>query len=278
MTLPVASPVSDFDRALEHDRDSALSLLRAELGQFDRAEEIAQLLADIYELLRTPIHPHHHGRDLVAAEVARAAREGADALTLRGVLASPTAHSELPFFLRLAELFRARLPTRLEFLLVRWDDADDPADEEGFHRIAEGVRRTVDDGGWPPDAVEPVDVQSARPGEPPVTAPDDFALAWREVEHAAAGGSTPVPRLDHDLKWITGFYERQRSLRRHGDRQPLFDLALRRGIGRRLSRREPESPQPLIIASELHHRFLPCYDASVPILDVDVTRDSRGGT
>lgn len=277
MTLPADSPVSDFDRALEHDRDAALSMLRTELAQPDRAAELAQLLTDVYGLLRTPVHPHHHGRDVVAAEVARAAREGADPLILRGVLASPTAQSELPFFLRLAGLFRARLPTRLEFLLVRWEDYDAPGDEGAFRRIVEGARQAVDDGGWPRDAVEPVDVRSAQPGEPPVTAPDDFALAWREVEHAAAGRATLTPRLTHDLKWIRGFYERQLSLREHGDRQPLFDLALRRGIGRRLSPAEAESSQPLIIASELHHRFLPCYDASVPILDVDVTRDSRAG-
>jgi hypothetical protein len=73
--------------------------------------------------------------------------------------------------------------------------------------------------------------------------------------------------------WSTGFYARQVSLRRLGEKQALLDLALRRASGHRVSvehvsLRHRDGSVLALLTAERHKRLLPCYAASVPILNL----------
>jgi hypothetical protein len=276
MTPAPGQAAADFERARVHDRDATIEALRAELGGFESVTALSQLLIDVFGLLRTPVHPRHRGRRAVASTLAEVALGAREPLTLRGVLASPTAEEELPFFLRLAGLFRERVSTHLGFLLVRWENLDAPLGVDAFGSAVSSVRRTIAEAGWSEADVDPVEIETAELCAPPIVAPGDFADAWSEVDHAARGHAGDDGQLVRDVAWITAFYERQRSLSKHGGRQPLFDLAVRRGIGKRLRGQAMGTGHTLMLASELHHRFLPCYDAAFPILDVDVEAPMPG--
>jgi hypothetical protein len=78
--------------------------------------------------------------------------------------------------------------------------------------------------------------------------------------------------------WSTGFYARQVSLRRLGAKQALLDLALRRASGHRasaerVSLRHRDGNVLALLTAERHKRLLPCYAASVPILNLATSAD-----
>jgi hypothetical protein len=140
------------------------------------------------------------------------------------------------------------------------------------------VRRAFGQHGFDPAGVQPVEIgMDLERGE--LRQPGDAALVYRQVVAAQSDLATAEPGLGRDLAWLTGFYERQASLRRLGLQQPLVDLTLRRYVGGRFSSEakattaDGSTPGPALfmLTSELHKRFLNCYSATVPILNVSLT-------
>jgi hypothetical protein len=266
---PAQSQQAGFQRAIESDRQGALvELLCSDAPAVPRAPLIA-LIDRLYAMLRSPIYPRRAGRTAsVATLVAASARQLP--VPLRAVLASETAENEVVGVLELVDTIARYVPARLELLLVRWDYLDEPSDAESFGRIVDVVEARVERAGWPPGVVDVAHVRGDPSCPDRISSPLDFAVASREVRRAARRPDNANPRLTRDLAWVLAFYERQRSLSRHGERQPLYDLAIRRAIGRRLSAPAAGRLNPLLVTSELHGRLLPCYAASFPILNVDV--------
>jgi CRP-like cAMP-binding protein len=268
-----APDADDFKRALAEEQ----AAVERALHQRGCPAGVVGLAADLYARMRSTVHPKK-GHDAAAGAIAAAALSGRP-LPLRAVLASPTAVAELPSFLRFAELFRARgVAVELRALLVRWENLEEVRDvppevrDETFRAQVAAVRDALEAAGFPRDAVDPADVAVAMETGA-VEAPADAAAAFDEIARAAADLSAVDPAVARDLVWITGFYDRQASLKRLGPRQPPLDLTLRRCVGKRIMDEAralggASGPPPLMLTSELHKRFLPCYSASVPILNI----------
>jgi len=72
-------------------------------------------------------------------------------------------------------------------------------------------------------------------------------------------------------------------LRRLGEKQALLDLAFRRASGQRASAehascRHRDGNVIALLTAELHKRLLPCYAASVPILNLATERMGAAST
>jgi hypothetical protein len=123
------------------------------------------------------------------------------------------------------------------------------------------------------DALLPIEVRVDSATAEIVT-PHDFGGWSRRVLAAAMHPATASPTVRRDVVWSTGFYARQASLSLLGGRQALLDLAIRRAIGQRVatehaSQHPAENQAVALLTSELHKRFLPCYEASMPIVNLD---------
>jgi hypothetical protein len=208
--------------------------------------------------------------------LAGTASNGDVTLDLHCVLASPTAEAEIGAFMACAAAFkRYGFAPRVTVLLVQWENLvdarcrDELARARAFARqtwaVTEVTRQAGFAGAVVPVRVE-IDVESGA-----IAQPCDFRASWDLVVQALDAPRRADPALARDLAWCTGFYARQHSLRQLGEQQVLLDLALRRAVGARVPAADEAAPGriPLLVTSELHKRFLPCYAAAVPILNVD---------
>lgn len=260
----------DFQRALTREQNALRELLDA--ARPESGERNASLTAGLYRAMRSPVFPKKGYVPL--ANALAACFSQSRALRLRGVLASPTAIHEVPFFLKAADTFRKHgLAVDLRFLMVRWENFvdvhDQPLDQRAstFEAQVSEVRATVARHEWSEAVVEPIDVAVGN-GNQTLRAPRDFEESIARLEAGAKDMSALPPRVSKDLLWITGFYARQASLHRLGEFQPRLDLAMRRAIGRRFS---AETGGPAVmLTSELNKRFLPCYDAALPMMNINV--------
>lgn len=271
---------ADFLRALTEEQQALRQLLREQQAP----PNLLALSEDLYPRLRGPVHPKRAYKEL--ADALLATSRSSRPVRLRAVLASPTAVAEVPSFLATAQIFvRHGLPVELRALLVRWENLIDSEStagalrDERFQGQLAAVQRAFTKHGFDPAAVEPVDIGLDLAGGE-LRHPCDAALVYRQVAEARSDLATAEPGLGRDLAWLTGFYERQASLRRLGLQQPLVDLALRRYVGGRFSHEAKAStatdgaapgPALFMLTSELHKRFLNCYSASVPILNISLT-------
>lgn len=268
-----APDADDFKRALAEEQ----AAVERALQQRACPAATVDLAADLYARMRSTVHPKK-AHDAAAGAIAAASLSGRP-LQLRAVLASPTAVAELPSFLRFAALFRARgVAVELRALLVRWENLEEVRGaapelrDEAFQAQVAAVRDALESAGFPRDTVDLVEV-AVDMVNGAVEAPADAAAAFDEIARAAADLSAVDPAVARDLVWINGFYERQASLKRLGPRQPPLDLTLRRCVGKRISDEAralggEAGPPLLMLTSELHKRFLTCYAASVPMLNI----------
>ncbi len=269
----VPSHVDGFQRALlleQHAWHDALSAVPRPLR-----ERVTALAAELYALLRTPIFPKGRYRALAEALVS-AASSGDASLDLHCVLASPTAEAEIGAFMACAAAFkRCGFAPRVTLLMVQWENLVDARCRDELSRarafarqtwvVAEAARQAGFAGAVVPVRVE-IDVASGE-----IAQPCDFRASWDLVVQALDAPRRADPALARDLAWCTDFYARQHSLRQLGERQVLLDLAIRRAVGARVPAVDAAAPgrMPLLVTSELHKRFLPCYGADVPILNID---------
>lgn len=280
-----ADGAEGFRRALLLEHDA----LRAALAAAPRParERLTALAAELYDLLRTPIFPK--GSYKAVAETLVHATGGTSRLHLHGVLASPTAALELPAFLRCAGLFEHYgCAPRLTLWLVRWENLVETRDQDAaararafawqVQRVSEAARQA----GYA-EAVTPIDVEvDTSVGE--IIYPLDFSRWSRRIAVALQEPRAADPALGRDLAWSRDFYARQASLSRLGQEQVLLDLAIRRAVGQRVSEQcgadgdERADGTVLLLTSELHKRFLPCYGASTPILNIDLRRCAAEAT
>jgi len=266
--------VDDFQRALALEQHALRELLDA--ARPEARECNASLTAGLYSALRSPVFPKKGYMPL--AEALADCFSRSRALRVRGVLASPTAIHEVPFFLKAADTFRTHgLEVDLRFLMVRWENfvdvCDQPLDERAstFEAQVSEVRAVLARHDWSDAKVDAIDVAVGRDNQT-LRAPRDFEESIARLEAGAKDMSALPPRVSKDLLWITGFYARQASLHRLGEFQPRLDLALRRAIGRRFS---AETGGPAVmLTSELNKRFLPCYDAALPMMNINVRADA----
>jgi hypothetical protein len=228
--------------------------------------------------LRTPIFPKGTYRAFGEALV-RAVDSRDATIYLRGVLASPTAAVEVASFLRCATIFaRHGFTPDLTLLLIRWDNLVD-LQRQGSHTLTHAFQDQVHAStaqtrraGFA-DAIIPVDVDlDAHTAD--VRYPLDVRAWSRQIARASQDPRVVDAALARDVAWTRGFYARQASLRCLGEEQALVDLALRRAIGQRISRDYMSRPCVedevfLLVTSELHKRFLPCYDAAAPIINIE---------
>jgi hypothetical protein len=265
--------VDGFQRALlleQHAWHDALSATPRPVR-----EHIAALAGDLYALLRTPIFPKGRYRAVAEALAGAASTENAP-LDLHCVLASPTAEAEIGAFMECAAAFkRYGFAPRVTLLMVQWENLVDARCRDELSRarafarqtwaVTEAARQAGFAGAVVPVRVE-IDVESGE-----IAQPCDFRASWDLVVQALDAPRRAEPALARDLTWCTDFYARQHSLRQLGERQVLLDLAIRRAVGARVPAAHEAAPgrMPLLVTSELHKRFLPCYAADVPILNID---------
>jgi hypothetical protein len=132
------------------------------------------------------------------------------------------------------------------------------------------------------DAIIPIDVQvDSASGE--MLYPVDVRDWSRRVLSALADPRSASPSLAKDVMWCTSFYARQDSLSWLGEAQALFDLAIRRAIGQRISTEQTSHPHAesrvtAMVTLELHKRFLPCYEVPMPIINLDARACARSSS
>jgi hypothetical protein len=241
-------------------------------------DRLAPLIADLYTILRTPIFPKRGYRALAEALVTTLV-SGDNGVHLRGVLASPTAGTEISTLVHCATIFRRHgFTPHVKLLLVQWDtlveirQRDTSARTRAFAQHVRAVTDTARQAGFA-DAIIPVAVEvDADTAE--LLSPRDFRDWSQRVLSAVHGPRNVWTPLVRDVAWSTGFYARQVSLSRLGERQALLDLAIRRAVGQRVSAEHASHPQRdervfALVTAELHKRFLPCYAASSPILNIE---------
>jgi hypothetical protein len=281
-TLPSAD---GFQRALILEQRALCDALSTapHLAQ----ERLIPLIADLYTLLRTPIFPKRGYRTLAAALVTTVLGDD-NGVHLRGVLASPTAETELNRFLDCAMIFRRHgFTPHVRLLLVQWDNLVEMRHQDARWRTRAFARRvrTVTEAAQHAglaDAVIPVEVEvDAETAE--LLSPADFRDWSHRVLAAVHEPGSACPSLVRDVAWSTSFYARQASLRRLGEKQALLDLAFRRASGQRASAehascRHRDGNVIALLTAELHKRLLPCYAASVPILNLATERMGAAST
>jgi hypothetical protein len=240
-------------------------------------ERLIPLIADLYTLLHTPIFPKRGYRALAAALVTTVLGDD-NGVHLRAVLASPTAETELNRFLDCAMIFRRHgFTPQVKLLLLQWDNLVEMRHQDArrrtraFARCVRAVTEAAQHAGLA-DAVIPVavdvDAESAE-----ILAPADFRDWSHRVLAAVHEPGNACSTLVRDVVWSTSFYARQVSLRRLGEKQALLDLALRRASGQRasaehVSGRHRDGSVIALLTAERHKRLLPCYAASVPVLNL----------
>lgn len=282
---PAAVAGDDFERALAAD---AAELDGAFLRCHEQADDAAQLdpgaLASLRALgaalsarLRTPLFPKKT-HDALATALYRGAAL-AHPTEVHIVLASPTALAELDYFLNFARLFAAFGPgMALRVHLVRWENIIEvlplglPARASAFAALEPDIAKRIAAAGFTDWRIETIDVVAADTLDG-IEAPADIVATIAAIEAARADLAAADPVLPRNLLWITGFYARQGSLQRLGPVQPLLDLALRTSVGHRVGAAHAALAGEkrggfLLLTSELNRRFLPCYDAGVPIANI----------
>jgi hypothetical protein len=268
--------IDDFQKALLLEQRAlcdALATVRCGIQDL-----LNPLVADLYALLRSPIHPKKGYLALADALVKAVACEERR-VHLQGVLASPTAMTEVRSILHCAAIFqRHGLKPQLKLFLARWENLVEIQHESAaaralaFFQQVRGVREVAQRAGFA-DAVIPIDVEAdSTTGE--ILYPLDVRDWSRRVLSASADPRGACPSLARDVVWSIGFHARQASLSRLGEPQALFDLALRRALGQRISTEHASHSQleggvSAMVTLELHKRFLPCYAASLPIINLD---------
>jgi hypothetical protein len=279
---PLRPALDDFQRALLLEQRAFCEAL-APAGP-DLLSPLSALVGELYALMRSPIYPKGGYRALADGLVQALAAEDRR-VQLHGVLASPTAMSEVRTILRCAEIVgRYGLRPRLTLWLARWENLVE-VEREGakararaFAQQARAVGEAAQQAGFG-DAVIPIDVEvDDATGE--VRSPPDVRDWSRRVLGALSDPKGACPSLTRDVAWSTAFYARQASLSRLGERQALFDLVLRRALGARVSAEHAalgcEGGAAALVTLELHKRFLPCYAASLPVINLDGRGPARG--
>ena len=234
---PTLPSVDGFQRALILEQRALCDALSTapHLAQ----ERLIPLIADLYTLLRTPIFPKRGYRTLAAALVTTVLGDD-NGVHLRGVLASPTAETELNRFLDCALIFKQHgFTPHVKLLLLQWDNLVEMRHQDArrrtgaFARRVRAVTEAARHAGFA-DAVISVEVDvDAETAE--IRSPVDFRDWSHRVLAAVHEPGSACPALVRDVVWSTGFYARQVSLRRLGEKQALLDLALRRASGHRAS-------------------------------------------
>jgi hypothetical protein len=274
MSLPLE--VDGFQRALDLEQRALCDALIG--ARHGIQEQLAPLVADLYAVLRSPIYPKRAYLSL-ADTLLKTVESGKKHISLYGVLASPTAVTEAHSILYCATLFkRYGFTPHVKLFLARWENLVEIPGQSAASRartFAYQVRAVTEIARQAQfaDAVIPIDVQVEREGGE-ILYPLDVQDWSRRVLSAAADPRGADPTLAKDVAWCAGFYARQSSLSWLGEPQALFDLAIRRAIGRRISAEQAshahiEDQVTAMITLELHKRFLACYDASVPIINLD---------
>jgi hypothetical protein len=279
---PTPPSIDGFQRALILEQQALHDALSTapHLAQ----ERLIPLIAELYSLLRTPIFPKRGYRTLAAALVTTVLGDD-NGVHLHGVLASPTAETELNRFLDCAMIFRRHgFTPQVRLLLLQWDNLVEMHHQDArrrtraFARHVRAVTEAARHAGLV-DAVIPVEIEvDAETAE--ILTPADFRDWSHRVLAAVHEPGSACPALVRDVVWSTGFYARQVSLSRLGEKQALLDLALRRASGHRVSaehasHRHRDGSVLALLTAERHKRLLPCYAASVPILNL-ATGERRG--
>jgi hypothetical protein len=267
--------VDGFQRALILEQRALCDALS--IAPHRVQERLIPLIADLYSLLRTPIFPKRGYQALAAALVTTVLGDD-NGVHLRGVLASPTAETELNNVVDCARIFRRHgFMPHVRLLLVQWDNLVEMRHQDArwrtraFARCVRAVTEAARLAGLA-DAVIPVEVDvDAETAE--ILSPADFRDWSHRVLAAVHEPGGACPALVRDVVWSTGFYARQVSLRRLGEKQALLDLALRRASGHRVSAehvslQHQDGSVLALLTAERHKRLLPCYAASVPILNL----------
>lgn len=284
------SAADDFASALAADAVRLVAALRAQheartagkvaSAAFERLEALALALN---ALLRSPLAPRRVHAALSDALYGTLIEKRAP-LPLLIVLASSTARAELSSFLAVAQTFADHgFETAPQLLVVRWENLIEAhqlhagARRAAFETCLDELRIAVRDAGIRTQ-ITPLNIAVA-PNLRDVDAPADFLEVFRDVERlaeprAGAENDPAFSRLAQNLNWITGFYARQHSLSYLGPTQPLLDLAIRAGIGRRAAAIAGGAPA-LLLASELNQRFLACYGPTLPIANIALNQAYR---
>lgn len=203
-------------------------------------------------------------------------------INLYCVLAGTTALNELQYFVRFIEIFNLFEATlfSLHFLLVDWPDLNNIStrSNSNFLNIVNQIDTELDE---KTDRyhLHVVSCLADRQLETPyldLTFNEQFQHIMQLIERCDNILYRQKTDLDVDIKWITNFYDRQKSLHPLGHKQAILDLAIRRGIGAYITTKAEVlnriNKSCFLITSELNKRFLKCYAAKVPIINITVNK------
>lgn len=286
----VLPTMDDFQRALENEKSAFCKVLvdlyrsgtRGGGESYILFEKLLSFIWKFYSLLRSPIFPKKSYLSL-AKSLYKNIVETRGTIYLRAVLASPTAAAEIESFLRCASIFRQySFNVNLTFLLVRWESLVEVQDQSAdflqkvFEQQVLYVREIVRKHDWSHARVAPINVLLDYDSGS-IVSPYDFQESFSQVFKMVQNLKSADSRLSKDVQWITGFYDRQTSLKWLGKKQAFLDLAIRRAIGRYIykeytSFEQKEDKTFMVLTSELNKRLLTCYDLSIPLVNIEVTR------
>jgi len=219
------------------------------------------------------------------AEAIQSSLDGQRALHLIAVLASPTARSEAPYFLKAANILRDCLSlVNLDVVLVTWNNINISGDNirevkcaKELTDIAEEIGTLMEINDWPRERIHIFDPNPDSYCPEFSNSRHEFIKLYNRIKTTSkTNRQSPFPKnLSIDINWIKGFYSRQDSLSRLSPQQPVIDLAIRRIVGRLVSNNKlwpsQSLPQtPICITSELTSRLCKCYRFDIANLNIQV--------
>jgi hypothetical protein len=238
-------------------------------------EKYANLIEEVYECLRSKIFPKKRYRSLAEFLDSAATKPSSNNISIRAVLASPTALKELPYFINYANIYKKYgFNIDLKFFMVRWEylneaqSLDQPTLDSIYQEQSLDVKKALINKGWEDAELIPVNTEIDFPTGK-VTSPSDFHDCNHEVM-SAKSTLPPNTRLSSDINWVENFYNKQDSLQTLGKEQAFCDLVIRRAIGKRISEEYSafaanKNHYYMMLTSELNGRFLRCYDTLATI-------------
>ncbi len=250
-------------------------------AQTDRPS-VGTSIRELYSCLQTPLFPRHANRDFFSALQA-----APNKVTLRAVLASPTALRELPHFLACIQtLQRRRIEVDVRFIVVRWEDLADARRESQhqrdlrFQSVVHTVRDRVSDEGFAKHSVTAIDVElNIRTGR--IASPPDFKDWSDQTSDAAEAHQKGMTSryvdedLARDVAWITDSREPGDAADQRASEQRLIDLATRRAVAVRIANEFDDRPGDedhafAMMTSEPTRRLVKCYRPEVTVLNVAI--------
>lgn len=277
----MSSISNDFQKAIDSSKVSLLreieDLVRSDVFQDRQFKSCKSLIDQVFLKVHSPITPKKSLK-LLAHTFYKVALAKNYPIILICPLASETAIKEIYYFLEFAKIFRENdFEIIVHFLTIKWEKVRDITKlsydecqkqyEKKLDKIIE-ICQSI-------DYAFKVKVIPVNPEKADLNvASHHFASYFNHIFKSCLYSENLDRELNRDIKWIVNFYDRQNSFHQYGDKQAIYDLAIRRAIGNLYKKEYCHSQNQdnylsyLMITSELHKRLILCYNSVIPIINI----------